>query len=101
MEQPKKELYKNLNADGVYTKSYEEFEQQFSSPEKQEALYQKLNSDGKYTKSKEEFVSRFFSQKKKRWYERAFFIIYNSKTHIGIGDARERWFFGYAKNAKP
>lgn len=65
MEQPKKELYKKLSADGVYTKSYEEFEQQFNSPEKQEALYQKLNADGKYTKSKDEFVSRFFSVKKK------------------------------------
>lgn len=66
MEQPKKELYKKLNADGVYTKSYEEFESQFSSPEKQEKLYQKLNSDGKYTKSKEEFVGRFFSEPVKK-----------------------------------
>jgi len=66
MEQPKKELYKKLNADGVYTKSYEEFESQFSSPEKQEKLYQKLNSDGKYTKSKDEFVSRFFADPVKK-----------------------------------
>jgi hypothetical protein len=61
MEQPKKELYKKLNASGDYTKSYEEFETQFSTPEKQTALYQKLNSNGRYTKSQDEFVSRFFS----------------------------------------
>lgn len=66
MEPPKKELYKRLNSDGVYTKSYEEFEQQFSSPDKQEKLYQKLNSDGKYTKPKEEFISRFFTDVKKK-----------------------------------
>jgi hypothetical protein len=66
MEQPKKDLYKKLNTDGVYTKSYEEFEQQFSSPEGQGKLYQKLNADGKYTKSKEEFVGRFFAEPVKK-----------------------------------
>lgn len=65
MEAPKKKLHKRLSEDGLYSKSFQEFEQQYSTPEKQEKLYERLNSDGLYTKSKEEFISSIFPVKKK------------------------------------
>lgn len=61
MEQPKQKLYKKLSEEGKYTKSYPEFEKQFSDPAVQEKLFTSLSNDGLYTKTKEEFKSQFFS----------------------------------------
>lgn len=65
MLQPKQKLYNQLKADGKYTKSYEDFENQFSTPEKQQALYDNLKKDGSYTKSIDDFSNQFFPVKKK------------------------------------
>lgn len=65
MEAPKKRLYKRLADDGLYTKTFEEFEKQYSDPAKQQKLYEKLSGDGLYTKSKEEFLNGYFPVKKK------------------------------------
>lgn len=57
---PNKKLYDKLANDKLYTKSYEEFQKQFSTPEAIQKLHQKLNTDGLYTKSKEDFQQQFF-----------------------------------------
>jgi hypothetical protein len=54
-------FYQALNKDGLYTKSYEDFEQQFSDPQSRKAFHQALNKDGLYTKSYEDFEQQFFS----------------------------------------
>ena len=61
-----KELYDNLFKSGDYTKSFEEFVDQFGDTEKSKVLYNALNEAGDYTKSFEEFVVQFgFGEKKK------------------------------------
>jgi hypothetical protein len=55
------ELWQQLKGDGLYNKSFEEFQQRFSAPEAQTKLYDKMKSDGLYSKSPEEFQNRFFS----------------------------------------
>jgi hypothetical protein len=60
------ELYDNLFKSGDYTKSFEEFVNQFGDIEKSKVLYNALNESGDYTKSHEEFIVQFgFGEKKK------------------------------------
>lgn len=63
---PKKKLWSKLNTDKLYTKSYEEFELQFNTPEKIDKLYQTLSSQQLYTKSKQEFEQQFFTPEPKK-----------------------------------
>ena len=63
--QAHKGLYEGLNEQGLYTKSYEEFSMQFSTPESQKALFDAVSGQGLYTKSPDEFYSQFFNVKKK------------------------------------
>jgi len=56
-------LYAALTSAGSYTKSYKDFESQFSTREKQNALYETLVASGTYTKSEDEFVKQFFPPK--------------------------------------
>lgn len=60
-DNPKEKLWKALNDGGSYTKSFEEFDSQFSTPEKISSLYSSLNSSGFYTKGEEEFNNQFFA----------------------------------------
>lgn len=57
----KYKLWSSLNSSGYYTKGYDEFNKQFSTPESQEELYGALNENKYYTKSKEEFTTTFFA----------------------------------------
>jgi broad specificity phosphatase PhoE len=57
---PVKKLYDKLNSDGFYTKSYDDFQKQFSTPDAIDKLYGKLNEGGQYTKDKDAFYQRFF-----------------------------------------
>lgn len=59
-DNPKEKLWKALNDAKYYTKSYEEFEKQFSSKESISKLYNKLNEANYYTKSEEDFNKQFF-----------------------------------------
>ena len=60
------ELYNKLFEAGDYTKSFEEFTDQYGDDEKSKKLYEGLSSDGSYTKSFEEFKSKYgFGEKKK------------------------------------
>jgi hypothetical protein len=63
---PIKKLYQGLNADGKYTKSFDEFKKQYSSPEAIDKLYNGLKEDGDYTKTKEDFQSQYFSEPSKK-----------------------------------
>ena len=55
-----KALYNALLEKGSYTKPYEDFQEDFSTPENQLILYNALNKKGLYTKSKGDFLNQFF-----------------------------------------
>lgn len=80
-------LYNKLKADGLYTKSFDDFVEQFSSPEKQKLLYDNLFDDGLYTKTLEDFQEQFFSDLKKRPTRRFFGC---GRWYIRFG----RWVLG-------
>jgi len=54
-------LYDKLSANKLYTKSYDEFVNQFGSQEGQNKLYNALSSQKLYTKSQDEFSNQFWS----------------------------------------
>ena len=53
------ELYNQLYKDGKYTKTFDDFQMQFDTPEKSEKLYTALNQAGDYTKSFSDFQTQF------------------------------------------
>ena len=57
-------LYDSLKRDGLYTKSYEEFSEQFSTPEKLYSLYTLMKMDDFYTKTIDDFKTKFFPPQK-------------------------------------
>lgn len=59
-DNPRIKLWQTLSDQGKYTKPYEEFFQQFNTPEKIQKLYGALNGDGSYTKSYDEFTAQYF-----------------------------------------
>ena len=56
-------LYNLLVDRGDYTKSFEDFQLQFSNNDSQERLYNFLIDNGDYTKSIDEFTNQFFAAK--------------------------------------
>lgn len=56
-------LWQKLFDAKIYSKSFEEFEQQFSTEEKQQLLYDKLNGAKYYSKSFDDFKGQFFAGK--------------------------------------
>lgn len=62
-----RKLYEQLNKDGLYTKSYDEFRKQFSTPEKLYTLYTAMKSDGFYTKPIDEFKVKYFPPPEKSY----------------------------------
>ncbi len=58
---PKKRLWQKLNEQQYYSKSYEDFNKQFSSPEKIQKLYDVLNKKRYYTKSLNDFNRDYFA----------------------------------------
>lgn len=59
---PKRQLYDKLYQGQLYTKSYEDFDKQFNTPESIDKLYNNLSSSKLYTKSREDFSNQFFKQ---------------------------------------
>jgi hypothetical protein len=53
------ELYNQLYKNGKYTKTFDDFQMQFGTPEKSEKLYTALNQAGDYTKSFGDFQTQF------------------------------------------
>lgn len=62
IEDKKKKLHEFMVGKKVYTKSYNEFEQQFSTPEKINKLHQFLKGRELYTKGEKDFRTQFFSE---------------------------------------
>lgn len=58
-----RQLYDQLHHDGLYTKSFEEFQDQFATAGSQQLLYEHLYNDNLYTKSLGDFQNQFFSTK--------------------------------------
>lgn len=58
---PSQKLWQSLNSSGYYTKSYDEFNKQFSTPDKINKLYGSLNQAGYYTKGADDFNKQFFA----------------------------------------
>lgn len=61
-----KVLYDKLYSDKLYTKSFDEFKNQFGTPEGQSKLFDKLSQEQLYTKSREEFTNQFFTPIQKK-----------------------------------
>lgn len=64
----KEKLYSVLKDQGLYTKSFEEFQEQYS-PEDEESfdkLFSVISERGLYTKSKEEFTNKYYGDSKKK-----------------------------------
>jgi predicted kinase len=55
------QLYDLLVENGDYTKSYDDFQLQFSNSNSVDKLYSLMVENGDYTKSKDQFKARFFS----------------------------------------
>ena len=51
-------LYNQLYKDGKYTKTFEDFQSQFGTPETSEKLYTALNEAGDYTRSFDDFKAQ-------------------------------------------
>ena len=66
MPDKKQKLYESLKTKGLYTKSFEDFNSQFSDPEKVGKLYEKLSARGLYTRSGSDFTDQFFPDLKKK-----------------------------------
>lgn len=62
---PKKKLWQALHNSEFYTKSYEDFDKQFSTPEQVGKLHSALHNADYYTKPVEDFTNQFFSPEKK------------------------------------
>ena len=61
VQNSQEKLWESLNKQGSYTKSYDEFKNQFSNDESIGKLYTALNQQGLYTKTKDDFKNQFFS----------------------------------------
>ena len=57
---PKYKLWHALIEAGHYTKSFSQYKEQFSNPDKLAKLYKDLKQDGYYTKPNESFIAQFF-----------------------------------------
>ena len=62
---PKYKLWDKLNSAKYYTKSYDEFNKQFSNPKAIGALHDALSKAQYYTKSADDFQQQFFTPEKK------------------------------------
>jgi len=58
---PVRQLYDQLLQQGLYTKSFEEFQGQFATAGAQQQLYDNLHNQNLYTKSLDDFQSQFFT----------------------------------------
>jgi hypothetical protein len=56
-----RELYEQMKADGLYTKSYEDFKAKYGTLEGQQKLHRSMQLDGLYTKDFGSFQSKYFA----------------------------------------
>ena len=62
----RKKLHNLLVSENLYSKSYDEFEKQFSNPESQKKLHGLLVEEDLYSKPEADFYTQFFSDVKKK-----------------------------------
>ena len=62
----RKKLHNLLVSENLYTKSFDDFEKQFSNPESQKKLHGLLVEEDLYTKPETEFYTQFFGDAKKK-----------------------------------
>lgn len=60
-QESRQKLHNLLVSEKLYSKPYNEFENQFSNPESQKKLYGLLKTEGLYSKSQQDFNNQFFS----------------------------------------
>lgn len=58
---PNYKLWKGLNDQGLYTKTYNNFTSQFSTPDRVNKLFEQMSQAGLYTKDAESFHQQFFA----------------------------------------
>jgi hypothetical protein len=58
-------LYDALSREGYYTKSFEDFQEQYADPAYRDKVFGVVTRDGLYTKSREEFDAKYTTVKKK------------------------------------
>ncbi len=63
---PKKKLYDGLVKEKLYTKSFDEFQKQFSTPEAIDKLHKGLQEESLYTKTNKDFQDQYFPDVKKK-----------------------------------
>jgi hypothetical protein len=63
---PREKLYNTVKSKGYYTKSFDEFKTQYSTPEQIDKIYSVVSGKKLYTKSKDEFLSQYFPQPVKK-----------------------------------
>jgi len=63
---PTEKLYNVVKSKGYYTKSYEDFKNQYNNPDAIGNLYGVITQKQLYTKSKEDFVNQYFPTLKKK-----------------------------------
>lgn len=63
---PLKKLYNVVSRDKLYTKSFEEFQKQYSTPEAIDKLHRVVSEKQLYTKSLDDFKSQYFPTEKKK-----------------------------------
>lgn len=61
-----KALYDKLIKEDLYSKSYDDFVNQYGNPEGQKKLYNALKEQDLYSKSEQDFVSQYWGQVKKK-----------------------------------
>lgn len=61
-------LYDALSREGYYTKSFEEFQEQYADPAYRDKVFGVVTRDGLYTKSREEFDAKYAPVKKRRFW---------------------------------
>src|SRR5690625_3871589 len=61
MPDPSEKLYDAISERGLYSKSYDDFKSQFSSPEKVGSLYGSLKDRGLVSISADSFQNKYFS----------------------------------------
>jgi hypothetical protein len=60
MDEKNRALYDSLVKDGLYTKSYEDFNKQFAGHERIMTLFSAMRNDGHYTKTADDFKNSYF-----------------------------------------
>ena len=77
-------LYKTLTEKGYYTKSFEEFQEQYSDDSYKKKVYDVVSRDQLYTKDYDSFINKYSSEKKKNLLGKWSLWIHNKRLILRI-----------------